>query len=362
MADANARLEFLWKASHMLLSQCPGASAHYMSQFLSLANSRDLRLHEDIQSKSCAACGSIFVPGVNSKVRIAPVNETKLEREKRKKADRKKAKMEKRKQSDRSNVEMTANSTLDTPTRKQQNQPDISLQKPARKVIRITPYTELAQQQQQQRRTTGGNHADGNSIKKNDKRASQLLNHVIYSCQRCNRDTELPGTKEGYLNSRIKTPKPVSQRRKLKKEKEQAAVASISTSNLTVPAPALSASIQGPLKSTTTKRPASTVSSPALPDIKRPKQSNSMPASPIGGLSKASSAASSAASSPVSSPRLPGPDNGKLGGGGGSSNRKKKKGGLASLLANQQKPKDPPNDGAGGSSGDSVLANFLMGL
>ena len=93
MADSNARLEFIWKASHMLLAQCPGASSHYMSQFLSLANDRDLRLHEDIQTKSCAACGSIFVPGINSKVKVVPVKETRTEKDRRKKLARKRAKM-----------------------------------------------------------------------------------------------------------------------------------------------------------------------------------------------------------------------------------------------------------------------------
>ncbi|KAF9348228.1 hypothetical protein BGX26_000336 [Mortierella sp. AD094] len=389
MAEANARLEFLWKASHLLLSQCPGASSHYMSQFLSLANSRDLRLHEDIQTKSCAACGSIFVPGVNSKVRVVPVSETRVEREKRKKADRKKAKMEKLQRSkgvlmsdtnkkvarsvDRSDTEMTAatqsttatSSTLAiTPAVEQQQCPNTSLQKSARKIIRIIPYTELAQQQQsqqQQRRLIGGNHTDGNPVKKTEKRANQLLNHVIYSCQRCSRDTELPGTKEGYLNSRIKTPKPISQRRKIKMEQEQARAVPEPTSNVTTPIPVVSNSGQSTLHpAANSKRPTSAISSPGLSDNKRPKHSTSMPASPVGGLSKASSAASSAASSPVSSPRVPAPDSGKLGGGGG--NRKKKKGGLAGLLASQQKPKDTSNDGSSGSGGDSVLANFLMGL
>ncbi|KAF9402349.1 hypothetical protein BGX21_010391 [Mortierella sp. AD011] len=389
MAEANARLEFLWKASHLLLSQCPGASSHYMSQFLSLANSRDLRLHEDIQAKSCAACGSIFIPGVNSKVRVVPVNETKVEREKRKKANRKKAKIEKLKCSkggstsdttkkdvrsiDGSDTEMTVtaqsatatSSTFATALAVEQQQCASALpQKSSRKVIRITPYTELAQQQQsqqQQRRLIGGNRTDGDSAKKTEKRANQLLNHVIYSCQRCNWDTELPGTKEGYLNTRIKIPKSISQRRKLKAEQKQSGAAPEPASNVTTPISVGSNSDKTTLHpKANSKRPVSVISPPGLPDNKRPKHSTSMPASPVGGLSRVSSAASSAASSPVSSPRVPAPDNGKLGGGG--ANRKKKKGGLAGLLASQQKPKDPSNEGSSGSGGDSVLANFLMGL
>ncbi|KAF9174611.1 hypothetical protein BGX20_010604 [Mortierella sp. AD010] len=360
-----------------------------MSQFLSLANSRDLRLHEDIQAKSCAACGSIFIPGVNSKVRVVPVNETKVEREKRKKANRKKAKIEKLKCSkggstsdttkkdvrsiDGSDTEMTVtaqsatatSSTFATALAVEQQQCASALpQKSSRKVIRITPYTELAQQQQsqqQQRRLIGGNRTDGDSAKKTEKRANQLLNHVIYSCQRCNWDTELPGTKEGYLNTRIKIPKSISQRRKLKAEQKQSGAAPEPASNVTTPISVGSNSDKTTLHpKANSKRPVSVISPPGLPDNKRPKHSTSMPASPVGGLSRVSSAASSAASSPVSSPRVPAPDNGKLGGGG--ANRKKKKGGLAGLLASQQKPKDPSNEGSSGSGGDSVLANFLMGL
>ncbi|KAF8966717.1 hypothetical protein BGZ46_000319 [Entomortierella lignicola] len=394
MADANARLEFLWKASHLLLNECPGASSHYMSQFLSLANSRDLRLHEDIQTKSCAACGSIFVPGLNSKIRIVPVNETKLEKEKRKKAERKKSKMEKQKQQKSKAIDADQKlattsggieeepSTLDTPiatpitptlNQKHSNDYKTSSQKSkTRKIIRITPYTELAQQQQsqqQQRRLFGGNQLDTTSTKKANKRANQLLNYIIYSCQRCNRDTELPGTKEGYLNSRIKSKKPISQRRKLKKEKELAAETEPKLTTEASPVIATPTSSKAALQqpATNSKRPAPVPTAPDLYSLKRPKHAASLPASPAGRLSKASSVASSAASSPTVSPRILEPDNGRFGavasGNSNSSNRKKKKGGLAGLLANQQKPKDSSNDGASGSNGgDSVLANFLMGL
>ncbi|KAI8606571.1 hypothetical protein EDD21DRAFT_360610, partial [Dissophora ornata] len=390
MSDANARLGFLWKASHMLLSQCPGASSHYMSQFLSLANNRDLRLHEDIQTKSCAACGSIFVPGVNSKVRLIPVKETKLEREKRKKAARKKAKMAHSKDQDSqaSQPDATSNSdnksaTLSSLATESKQQTDRQ-SKPPKKILHITPYSELAQQQQQ-RRQFGGN-ADGKPRKKIDKRANQILNHIIYSCQRCDRETELPGTKEGYLAARVKVNKPVSQRRKIKKEHrteidDQAptsspsfAAASTATSTSTSTSAASASGSTIPTSKSTSskadaatfsattnpKRPTSPLSSPAISNSKRPKYAASMPASPVGGLSMASSVASSAATSPASSQRLPGQDSGKS----ANSNKKKKKTGLASLLASQ-KAKDTssdPNGGAAVSDGDSVLANFLMGL
>ncbi|KAF9101315.1 hypothetical protein BGX29_005800 [Mortierella sp. GBA35] len=408
MSDANtktARLQFLWKASHLFLAQCPGASSHYMSQFLSLANDNDLRLHEDIQTRSCAACGTIFVPGVNSKVRVVPVPETQAEREKRKRNARKKVKQEKRKLQQEAGsgpgsdtimavAETTTagtNQTTTTTTTTTKSPPHRS-----RKVIHITPHTELAQQQQQHKNQQRFNIRNGiasaasaNSPKR-DKHANQILNHIVYSCQRCDRITELPGTKQGFLATRVKVTKPVSQRRKLKarqKEQQEAAVATIersTTTTTTTPStptglPQLTAinsaksspkpsstPINTPTSNTNTKRPASSQSSPApaagLQDPKRTKYSVSLPVSPTAGLSRATSAASSAATSPASSPRASALDDRKLGG-GGSSNKKKKKGGLASLLASQKpKDSDPGAGASGGAGGDSVLANFLMGL
>ncbi|KAG0371014.1 hypothetical protein BC939DRAFT_437460 [Gamsiella multidivaricata] len=398
MADANARLEFLWRASHMMLSQCPSASSHYMSQFLNLANTRELRLHEDIQARSCAACGSIFVPGVNAKVRVVPVKETKLEREKRKKKA-KKVKNDKSKDGTawedetrpiglgianpiqdtvpalspnsigptiaRPNTSPSSSTSLSTP--KRQPQPS---QQPAKKIIRITPYAELAQQQQQHqqhRRQLGGN-ADGKSLKKIDKRAKQILNHIIYSCRRCNRDTELSGTKEGYLTSRVKAIKPVSQKRKLRMEQQTATnivAASSPVLTGTVPSPSFKSgsekkNLVSTLTNESTKRPALPQLTSSALNVKRPKYVSSTPASPVGGLSMASSTKTSTTTFPSSSPRPSRPDISLP----GSGNKKKKKGGLASLLASQ-KAKDSssgPDSGASGSGGDSVLANFLMGL
>ncbi|KAF9150593.1 hypothetical protein BG015_007612 [Linnemannia schmuckeri] len=427
MSEANsraARLQFLWKASHLLLAQCPGASSHYMSQFLSLANDHDLRLHKDIQTRSCAACGTIFVPGVNSKVRVVPVPETRAEREKRKRVERKKAKQDKKQQKaqetegEAADLAATASSsssdhcTTTTTSQLAGSGPDItktttntkSPQVPPRskKIIRITPHTELAQQQQQQQNQQrinirNGSSAAANTTQKPGKHANQILNHIIYSCQRCDRVTELPGTKEGFLNTRVKVTKPVSQRRKLKalqKQQQQlqepAAVGAISASSTNPSTPKAATSGSQPLntitsarfspklpstptnnKNTNVKRLASSYSSPSPAavghqDSKRTKYSVSLPASPTTGLSRATSAASSAATSPAVSPRPFGSDDKKPGlGGGGGNNKKKKKGGLMSMLASQKsKDSDAGSGGsAGGSgSGDSVLANFLMGL
>ncbi|KAG0211603.1 hypothetical protein BGX28_007654 [Mortierella sp. GBA30] len=375
MADSNARLEFLWKASHMLLAQCPGASSHYMSQFLSLSNDRDLRLHEDIQTRSCAACGSIFIPGINAKVKVVPVKETRIEKERRKKSERKRMKMERSKNIRAGKTEVSENkdktaeakdsatsipvsesnsitaTTTMTSSKKQASGKES-------KIIRITPYTELdkqQQQQQQQRRQAFGNN--NNQPIKRDKRANQILNHVIYSCQRCSRETELPGTKEGYLTSRIKVSKPVSHRRKMKREQEQGQITAEDAT-----ASSGTTSLDSNVKNAKRQLPELT---PVVSNLKRPKHSVSMPSSPVsnlGGLSKNPSAGSSAKTSPACSPRLPmlGLDEKKS---VGASNKKKKKGGLASLLASQKSSGTSSGSGDNASgSGDSVLANFLMGL
>ncbi|KAF9953038.1 hypothetical protein BGZ70_000392 [Mortierella alpina] len=334
------------------------------------------RLHEDIQAKSCAACGSIFVPGINSKVKVVPVKETRIEKDRRKKLTRKQAKMELNKNKRGSNMvpdkDSAANgSATSIPTESSESiateavARKQTLSQREKKVIRITPYTELDRQQQQfqqQRRNTFGNKDQPLKV---NKRANQILNHVIYSCQRCHRDTELPGTKEGYLTSRVKVTKPISRRRRLAKEQEhqQQAAKQVEAVAATIPA-ALGNSMshkQGAAAHQGVKRKAPSQLAGASSDFGPPKHSVSMPSSPAGRLSTATSIASSAATSPTSSPRLQSFEERK---GGGAGNKKKKKGGLASLLASQKSngpSSSDPGSGAGGS-GDSVLANFLMGL
>ena len=375
MTEANARLEFLWKASHLLVSSCPSASSHYMTQFLDLANNRDLRLHEDIQTKACAACGSIFVPGVNTKVRVVPVPMTKLQRERRKKAARKKAKKEQSltKDKDKDNSmdletsmeeattsmdehEKSAGSKVESKAHTSSMPKQEALTRPStRKVIRITSYSESTPSQQ--KRPFGNKNADGTLGKKIDKRSNQLLNHIIYSCLRCHRDTELPGSKEGYLTTRVKTRKPISQRRKMKQAQQVAneSTAAAAATPLSAPKPTTTSAPQNTFKQATTPQPANIstkrpVSPLTMPNIKRPNHGSPIPSS-------STTPSSSAASSPASSQRL---DNNKP----SANSKKKKKSGLAQLLANQ-KAKDSssdPSGGAAGSGGDSVLANFLMGL
>src|SRR6266498_2477545 len=68
--DASNRLQFLWNASHTLLSTVPSLSAFYMRQFNQFAGEKELNLAEAVKRKYCSYCGSIFLPGLNSRIRI----------------------------------------------------------------------------------------------------------------------------------------------------------------------------------------------------------------------------------------------------------------------------------------------------
>lgn len=68
--DASNRLQFLWNASHTFLSTVPSLSAFYMQQFNQFSAEKELSLAEAVKRKYCSYCGSIFLPGINSQVRI----------------------------------------------------------------------------------------------------------------------------------------------------------------------------------------------------------------------------------------------------------------------------------------------------
>ncbi|KAF9584278.1 hypothetical protein BGW38_006990 [Lunasporangiospora selenospora] len=96
-SEREARIRYLWNAAHATLISCPAISSHFMSQCLRLVHETDSPLPRDLREKFCSGCGSIFVPGMNCQVRVVPVDETPLERQRRKHKDRQKAKAEKRK-------------------------------------------------------------------------------------------------------------------------------------------------------------------------------------------------------------------------------------------------------------------------
>src|ERR1043165_2625631 len=81
--DTSNRLQFLWNASHKLLSTVPSLSAFYMQQFNKFAGEKELNLAEAVKRKYCSYCGSIFLPGINSQIRIE-------KRKKRKRKDKRK--------------------------------------------------------------------------------------------------------------------------------------------------------------------------------------------------------------------------------------------------------------------------------
>ncbi|CAG8830151.1 7526_t:CDS:2, partial [Racocetra persica] len=68
--DTTKRLHFLWGASHTLLPTVPGLSAFYMQKFIQCAINEDLNLADGVRRRYCAHCGSIFVPGLNTQVRL----------------------------------------------------------------------------------------------------------------------------------------------------------------------------------------------------------------------------------------------------------------------------------------------------
>jgi RNase P subunit RPR2 len=64
--ETSARLQFLWSASHTVLSAAPSLSAFYLSRFDQLAVEKNLKLAAATKRVYCSYCGSIFVPGINS--------------------------------------------------------------------------------------------------------------------------------------------------------------------------------------------------------------------------------------------------------------------------------------------------------
>ncbi|KAF9428435.1 hypothetical protein BGZ94_002418 [Podila epigama] len=371
-----ARLKFLWEASHMLLSTCPQVSSLYMSQLLSLTSDRDLSLHEDIQSRACAGCGSIFLPGVNCTVKIIPTPESSEKKERQRAAEKRKLKA---RSSQKSNCNMDAHlgkGTASTYSKADNSETTItsSIKTPPagnspasdarKKIIRIVSHNEQAQKGNQvQRLASFGDQGAAKSINKAEVRSNRLLNRVIYHCIKCERETEAPGTKKGYLEGRIKPTKSISQARKRKREAskgEPELPSSPRTPSISKPVSTHEPTPKGSNRPSVQHRGFSVSTAIGVKGSSMAGLSVSEPVSPVGGLSRASSVASSAATSPASSPKLS-----TLGDKSHSSgmNKKKKKNNLASLLASQKAQKDSAaNSDKDSNGGDSVLANFLLGL
>jgi RNase P subunit RPR2 len=87
--DVSNRLQFLWNASHTLLPTVPSLSAFYMQRFNQFAAEKELNLAEAVKRNYCGYCGSIFLPGLNSQVRIEPNKKRKGKNKRKKFTDKK---------------------------------------------------------------------------------------------------------------------------------------------------------------------------------------------------------------------------------------------------------------------------------
>nr|CAG8630065.1 9447_t:CDS:2 [Entrophospora candida] len=68
--ETTKHLKFLWNASHTLLTNVPNLSAYYMQKFNQNSIEKDINLADNVKNKYCSYCGSIFLPGLNCRVRI----------------------------------------------------------------------------------------------------------------------------------------------------------------------------------------------------------------------------------------------------------------------------------------------------
>ncbi|KAG0267531.1 hypothetical protein DFQ27_008672 [Actinomortierella ambigua] len=392
MAEANARLKFLWAASHSLLATCPAVSSRLMAQFLAQASDRDLRLHEDIQAKACAGCGSIFAPGLNTRVRIVPSQEKLVEKQRRgKKRQQQQGQQQQQQRSKTANSDLPRDGGVstdqedennmdvdtvakgtgeDVPSDKtsgvtgQQEGQSESLSKTKSKVIRLVPWTELHREearrqhlkQQQKQRLRGmappplaekERHAKARA-KREMKKQKKQLNHLHYTCLRCHRVTEMPGATREQLGGLLKQTKP----KKKRDNPQLQAKTNVPPLPTHQPQQQVQSPSSLPLSASIPPKPsaASNLPKPATP----PSRAGSTFST--GTVKSATSASSSPAGTPP-------PSTPPSGGGGEKSNRKKKKNNLSSLLANQRSRDNPPSSTppSAGSS-DSVLASFLAGL
>ncbi|CAB4487921.1 Rpr2-domain-containing protein [Rhizophagus irregularis] len=152
--DASNRLQFLWNASHTFLSTVPSLSAFYMQQFNQFSAEKELSLAEAVKRKYCSYCGSIFLPGINSQVRI--------EKNKKRKGNKKK----------NSDLDLVGQPKESNVIKQEKNSQE---KKEKRQIIYIYP----------------SNH--NNNPKKQTHIKRQHKNHVSYVCNTCNRETRFAG-------------------------------------------------------------------------------------------------------------------------------------------------------------------------
>ncbi|CAI2184085.1 7793_t:CDS:2 [Funneliformis geosporum] len=179
--DASNRLQFLWNASHSLLSTVPSLSAFYMQQFNQFAGEKELNLAEAVKRKYCSYCGSIFLPGLNSQIRI----------EKNKRRDKK-----------RKLVDDIVNNTNDG------NKKVSSVQDSVEQLEELNESKQILHEKSPRgkrqiiyihpRSTTSVSLS--NNQKQTHARRQQYKNHVSYICNSCNRETRFAGCTKRVIN------------------------------------------------------------------------------------------------------------------------------------------------------------------
>ncbi|KAI8141797.1 RNAse P Rpr2/Rpp21/SNM1 subunit domain-containing protein [Fennellomyces sp. T-0311] len=66
----SSRMEYLFQASHAVFAQCPELSRFYMSEFQQCMRQQDLIPAKSITRTCCPRCGQIYVPGLNTSVKL----------------------------------------------------------------------------------------------------------------------------------------------------------------------------------------------------------------------------------------------------------------------------------------------------
>ncbi|CAG8592548.1 6192_t:CDS:2 [Funneliformis mosseae] len=188
--DASNRLQFLWNASHTLLSTVPSLSAFYMQQFNQFAGEKELNLAEAVKRKYCSYCGSIFLPGLNSQIRI----EKNKRREKRRKL-----------------VVDNVNNTNDG-NKKVISDHDLVVQLEESNVFKQIMNEKSPRGKRQIIHINPRSISLSNNQKQTHVRRQQYKNHISYICNSCNRETRFAGSTKKVIKQ-ISSPSDDKQRK-----------------------------------------------------------------------------------------------------------------------------------------------------
>ncbi|KAG2217012.1 hypothetical protein INT45_003085 [Circinella minor] len=88
----SSRMEFLFQASHTLFSSCPELSRFYMSEFQQCLRQQDLIPAKSITRSCCPRCGQIYVPGLNTTIKLESIKKKRKKNHSDKKENKSKRK------------------------------------------------------------------------------------------------------------------------------------------------------------------------------------------------------------------------------------------------------------------------------